>query len=254
MRLGPGRVDVRAADPASVEVEWSLSSDRLTWSVANRGDRPVAVDAVAIVLGLDAVEPLRVLRHGYQSWSPTAVATFRVDQDPTRTEGVRSLAIGMHHADWAPAEPDELRSELVTALRDASGALLVAGFLGGSEHDGTFRVRTARDDPDRVELWIEAFLGGAVLQPAERRELHPVSLDDGAADPSPLLEAWATELGAASAARTTAPYQVGWCSWYQYFHGVTEGDIRANLALADEWPFEVLPVDDGLQSAIGDCP
>jgi alpha-galactosidase len=252
MRLGPGRVDVRAADPPAVEVEWSLSSDRLTWSVANRGDRPVAVDAVAIVLALDALEPLRALRHGYQSWSPTAVSTFRLDQDPTRADGVRSLPIGMHHADWAPAQVDELRSELVTALRDASGALLVLGFLGGDEHDGTFRVRPSRDDPDHIELWVEAFLGGAVLQPAERRELHPVLIADGEVDPSALLEAWAAALGAASGARTTAPYQVGWCSWYHYFHAVTEADVRANLALAGDWPFEVFQIDDGFQSAIGD--
>jgi len=252
MRLGPGRVHVRADERASVEVEWSLSSDRLTWSVANRGDRPVAVEAVAIVLALEAAEPLRVLRHGYQSWSPTAVATFRVDQDPTRAEGVRSLVIGMHHADSARAEPDELRSELVTALRDASGALLVAGFLGGHEHDGTFRVRPAREDPDRIELWIEAFLGGALLQPAERRELHPVSLADGDVDPSPLLEAWAAELGTVAEARTGAPYQVGWCSWYHYFHDVTEADVRSNLALAGDWPFDVFQVDDGFQRAIGD--
>jgi alpha-galactosidase len=252
MRLGPVRVDVRAEDPQAVEVEWSLSSDRLTWSIANRGDSPAAVDAVAVVFALDALEPLRVLRHGYQSWSPTAAATFRVHQDPTRVEGVRSLSIGMHHADWAHAEPEELRSELVTVLRDATGALLVVGFLGGDEHDGTFRVRPARHDPDRVELWVEAFLGGAVLQPAERRELHPVWLGDGEADPGALLEAWAAQLGAAAGARTTAPYQVGWCSWYHYFHAVSEADIRANLALAGDWPFDVFQVDDGFQPAVGD--
>ncbi len=252
MRLGPGRVDVRAADPPAVEVEWSLSSDRLTWSVANRGDRPVAVDAVAIVLALDALEPLRALRHGYQSWSPTAVATFRVDQDPTRVEGVRSLSVGMHHADWAQAEPHELRSELVTALRDDTGAVLVAGFLGGDRHDGTFRVRPSRSDPEGIELWIEAFLGGAVLEPGERRELHPAWLGDGEADPVPLLEAWAAELGGAARARVAAPYQVGWCSWYHYFHDVTEADIRGNLALAGGWPFDVFQVDDGFQRTIGD--
>ena len=252
MRLGPARVDVRAADPASVTVEWSLSADRLTWSLANHGDRPVTIDAVAVVAPLSGVvEPLRVLRHGYQSWSPTAAATFRVDHDPTRVDGVRSLAIGMHHADWSPAEELELRSELVTALRDATGAVLVAGFLGGSEHDGTFRVRAAREG-DGIELWVEAFLGGAVLQPGERRELHPVWLADAEADPSPLLETWAHELGVASGARSAAPYQVGWCSWYHYFHGVTERDLRANLALADAWPFAVFQVDDGFQAAIGD--
>ncbi len=253
MQLRDARIDVRAADRGAIEVEWSLAADRLTWAVANRADQAVAVDAVAVVARLDPVlEPLRVLRHGYQSWSPTAVATFRVDQDPTSHDGVRSLPIGMHHADWAPAEDGELRSELVTALRDDTGALVVAGFLGGWEHDGTFRVRPARDGADGIELWIEAFLGGAVLQPGERRELHDVTISEGEADPSPLLETWAAALGEAGRARTTAPYQVGWCSWYHYFHAVTEADVRSNLARAGDWPFEVFQLDDGFQSAIGD--
>ena len=253
MQLQQARIDVRGAAPEAIEVEWSLSHDRLTWSVANRSDAPVAVDAVAVVARLDPlVEPLRVLRHGYQSWSPTAVATFRVDQDPTRAEGVRSLPIGMHHADWAPAEADELRSELVTALRDATGALLVAGFLGGWAHDGTFRVRPARDGSGAVELWIEAFFGGAVLQSGERRTLHDVLLAEGENDASPLLEVWAGALGAAGHARIAAPYQVGWCSWYHYFDAVTEADLRANLARAGAWPFDVFQLDDGFQSAIGD--
>ncbi len=253
MRARMDRVEVRAADAHALEVEWSGGELGLTWSVANRGDAPVAVDAVAVVARLvDVVEPLRMLRHGYQSWSPTAAATFRVDQDPTRAEGVRSLPIGMHHADWEVAEDGELRSELVTALRDATGSVLVPGFLGGWEHDGTFRVRCAHDGSDGIELWIEAFLGGAVLQPGERRELHEVVLSEGEGDPSLLLEAWAGALGQAGSARTAAPYQVGWCSWYHYFHAVTEDDLRSNLARAGAWPFDVFQLDDGFQPAIGD--
>ena len=253
MHLRADRIDVRAAVVDAIEVEWSLSDDRLTWSLANRSDAPVAVDAVAVVARLHPVlEPLRMLRQGYQSWSPTAVATFRVDQDGSRAEGVRSLPIGMHHADWAPSEVDELRSELVTALRDDAGAAVVAGFLGGWEHDGTFRLRPARDGSDGIELWIEAFLGGAVLAPGERRELHEVTIAVGQGDPASLLEAWAGALGSAAQARTTAPYQVGWCSWYHYFHGVTEADLRSNLALANRWPFDVFQLDDGFQAAIGD--
>jgi len=253
MRLRMDRVEVRAEEPPALEVEWSAGDDLITWSATNRAAVPVAVEALALVGRVEgAVEPLRVLRHGYQSWSPTAVATFRVDQDPTRAEGVRSLPIGMHHADWSPAEDGELRSELVTALRDDTGSVLVVGFLGGWEHDGTLRVRCARDGSDGIELWIEAFLGGAVLQPGERRELHEVSLAEGEGDPSSLLEAWAGVLGAAGHARTTAPYQVGWCSWYHYFQGVTEADLRSNLALGGDWPFEVFQLDDGFQPAIGD--
>lgn len=253
MQLRVDRVDVRAARPHDIEVEWSATAERLTWSVANRADDPVAVDAVALVCRIDAVvEPLRVLRHGYQSWSPTSVATFRLDEDPSHAAGVRSLVLGMHHADPDPAEPGELRSEQVTALRDETGSVAVVGFLGGWEHDGTIRVRVARDGSDAIEVWIEAFLGGAVLESSERRELHEVLLSEGEGDPSPLLEAWAAALGSIALARVAAPYQVGWCSWYHYFHEVTEADLRANLARAAAWPFDVFQLDDGFQSAIGD--
>ncbi len=253
MQLRVDRVEVRGPRPHDIEVEWSATAEQLTWSVINRADDLVAVDAVALVCRLEAVvEPLRVLCHGYQSWSPTAVATFRVDDDPSRAEGVRSLVLGMHHADPDPAEAGELRSELVTALRDATGSVAVIGFLGGWEHDGTIRVRPARDGSDAIEVWIEAFFGGAVLESSERRELHEVALSTGEGDPSPLLEEWAAALGTAASARTRAPYQVGWCSWYHYFHDVTEADLRANLAQAGAWPFDVFQLDDGFQSAIGD--
>ena len=62
------------------------------------------------------------------------------------------------------------------------------------------------------------------------------------------LDAWA----AAQPGLTAAAFQVGWCSWYHYFERVTEDDIRANLALAEQWPFEVFQIDDGYQPAIGD--
>ena len=62
------------------------------------------------------------------------------------------------------------------------------------------------------------------------------------------LEHWARS----QQGRTGAAFQVGWCSWYQFFDSVTEDDIRRNLALADAWPFDVFQIDDGYQRAIGD--
>ena len=238
--------------PDAIEVEWSLDETGLTWSVANRSDQPVAVDAVAVVTRLEpVVEPLRVLRHGYQSWSPTGGGHLPRRPGRLAADGVRSLPIGMHHADWATSEPDELRSELVTVLRDDTGGVLVAGFLGGWEHDGTFRVRPARDGDDGIELWIEAFLGGAVWPPANVGSCTPSPSPRAMASRPPSWRAgrapWAPP-----PARTSAPYQVGWCSWYHYFHDVTEADLRSNLARAGEWPFDVFQLDDGFQAAIGD--
>jgi alpha-galactosidase len=71
-------------------------------------------------------------------------------------------------------------------------------------------------------------------------------------DPSSGLTAWGDWAGAEAGARTSAPYQVGWCTWYHYFHDVTEAALRSNLALAGDWPFAVFQLDDGYQAAIGD--
>ena len=126
------------------------------------------------------------------------------------------------------------------------------GFDGGARHDGTFRIRTG-DEDGIIEIDAEAYLGSAVLAAGTRRELHAVRIESGEADAaSTFLERWADWAGAAGGARTGSPYQVGWCSWYQYFHAVTEADIRHNLALAANWPVDVFQVDDGYQAEIGD--
>ncbi len=227
---------------------------RVTWSVANAGDRPLAVRSVAVVLRAHGVtEPVRMFRNGYQSWSPTGVATFGVDRDPSTTPGSIELLQGVHAADQRRALDGELRSEWVTLLVDASAGAepVLVGFVGGDRHDGTLRLRRGADGG--IELWAEAFLGDAVLAPGERRDLHPFVLDVADGRPvAELLDGWARPTAASLGARASAPYQVGWCSWYHYFHGVSEVDLRANLALADAWPFDVFQLDDGYQAAIGD--
>ena len=73
--LGPLEVelDVRTGDGGTV----------MRWSVANRADTDVTVRSVAAVYAVDAAEPVRMLRHGYQSWSPTGIATLGHDADPS---------------------------------------------------------------------------------------------------------------------------------------------------------------------------
>lgn len=249
-QLGPLQVDLDLdCDHAGLPA-WS-------WSVANAGDRPVPVWSVGLVLRVEHTGPLRMFRHGYQSWSACDVATLGIHEDPSHANSSGlELIQGVHHADQRTAEPGELRSEFVTVLADASvesgpfatGALRV-GFNGGVNHDGTFRLRLV--DTGDTELTTEAFLGGARLDPGVRFVLHGASTGSGA-PASAMLRDWARHVGMLGGARTTAPFQVGWCSWYHYFHGVTEADLRSNLAASDAWPFDVFQLDDGFQAAIGD--
>ena len=228
--------------------------DRLTWSVANRGDAPVAVDAVAMVgAARSVVEPLRVLRHGYQSWSPTAVATFGVDHDPTRVEGVRSLAIGMHHADWAPAEDGELRSELVTALRDAhrrAARRRLPRRLGARRH----LPRAPR--PRR--------LGRRSSCGSRRSSAAPCSRPASGASCTPCRWPTATATRRRSSRRgprSSAPRRARgrrrrtrWAGAPGTTTSTTSPrpTCASNLTLAADWPFEVFQLDDGFQAAIGD--
>jgi alpha-galactosidase len=220
-----------------------------TWSVANGGDEPVRVRSVRARFAVTGVRgPLRMLRNGYQSWSPSGVATLGVDADPSSGDPVAGLVRSMHHADGRPVPTGELRSELVTVLADGMDERVLAGFDGGAHHDGTFRLALIDGAP---VLEVEAFLGGAELASGATRELHGFGFRAGP-DHSALLEAWARDRGRAERARTGQPYQVGWCSWYHYFGAVSEADLRANLDLAGDWPFDIFQLDDGFQRTIGD--
>ena len=224
--------------PEGVAVEHSWQDGVLRWSVGNEGREPVPVDRVAFDLRVSGVAGrLRAFSHGWQSWSASGWAVVGEHVDPSLDERAPGLLRAMHHADAAVAARGEVRSELLTAVADDDGVGCL-GFDGGDRHDGTFRITA-----DRIR--VEAFLGGAVLAPGERRRLHDVAMGTD-------LDGWARWAGARSGARVAAPFQVGWCSWYQYFHDVTEADLRSNLALAGDWPIDVFQLDDGYQAAIGD--
>ena len=269
MRLVPLRVEARigtsnrsapvtgtGAVPVGVlEVDLAEGAGQpsMSWGLFNRDDHAVAVRSVSIVFGLgDVVEPVRIFRHGYQSWSPSGVATFGVDSDPSASAHFEFLQ-AVHHADQREVTTaGELRSEWVTVLVDAAGTALLVGFEAGTGHDGTLRLRRAQSGVG-IELHTEAFLGDAVLAPGERRALHGVIVQHGDGRQAvELLSAWAETVGRSGGARVGAPYQVGWCSWYHYFDAITETAFMRNLARAADWPFDVFQLDDGFQAAVGD--
>lgn len=226
----------------------------LRMTLRNSGDVPLSIRRVGIVVPLLTDGPVRMFSNGYQSWTGSAVVTLGVDTDPSLAPDSIDGFRPVHHADPRRVRQDELRSEMVTLLADATDDIACLGALGGERHDTTFRLRFVDGEPEAgAELVIEAFLGGAVMGPGESRVLHDVMVDTGSSgEHGRLLDRWATSCGRTARARVDAPYQVGWCSWYHYFEHITEATLDANLALAHEWPFDVFQLDDGFQSAIGD--
>lgn len=232
-----------------IETRLDLDGDDVSWEIGSSS--VVSLDKVALVWKARSGEQVRIFSNGYQSWSRAGLQVIGEDQDPSVHPDSIALVRAFHHADPFIASEGEIRSELVTLWDPGVGSdLYCAGFDGGAEHDGTFRFIREGSTP-QLEIAAEAYFDGAILKEGESRRLHSVLGGSGASAPE-LLEKWAVRAGKASGARVSAPYQVGWCSWYHYFGLVTEHALRDNLALASSFPFTVFQLDDGFQSAIGD--
>jgi alpha-galactosidase len=222
-------------------------------SVQNRAESPVELDAACIFIasGFDRSAQARFFKHGYQSWSgsfPLPVG----DLSDERYEKRARLTRVNHQSEVVrpPEVPEAATSELFTILERSDGERLLAGFLDGATSLTTLTVRT----PDAIAA--RALLDGIELAPEATRAIAPLYFECSREPAAVLAGRWAAKLGEAMGARTRAPFRRGWCSWYHYFHAITEDVLRDNLqalaALRSSFPIEVVQLDDGFQSALGD--
>jgi len=130
-----------------------------------------------------------------------------------------------------------------------SAARMMAGFIGATSLS-TLTISS----PDKIVA--RAILDDVALKPGAHRELDPLFILAAEDSSAHLASRWADAIGRWMNARVSAPFQRGWCSWYHYFHGVTEEALRANIkaleAMRSEFPIDVIQLDDGFQSALGD--
>ncbi|HEX7168365.1 MAG TPA: glycoside hydrolase family 36 protein [Acidimicrobiales bacterium] len=224
------------------DLTWSYDGRRVDVTVRAAGTEPAQLDRVEIALDL---QPSRVLEHGHQSWS----VVRRTTADDVRPEraGIPDWARGCHVS--APDRAGHVVAGDQFLVTDEG----VVGFLDARSHLGVVEAR-------RSGVVAVALLDGVELAPGAERALDPLWVADG--DPGALYSAYAREWGRVAGARVgrgrggsereaLAP-TTGWCSWYQYFAGVTPGDVRANLRLAAAHGIDLVQVDDGYQSAVGD--
>lgn len=244
-RLGPFEVAL-AADHAGERAEFVAT-------VRNRDDRAHYLESVLLGFRWRGVNlsALRFLKNGWQSWSFTGSRALDEEGEPPFGSG--PWLRGLHHPlAAAPADRDGWHeSSLVSVARDADGRSCLVGLLEGGLGTGLVYWQ-ARAGGLRVEVEIQLEVP---VEPGGVLELEPVQVALGR-DENALLERYAEDLGRASGARTGATLPSGWCSWYQFYHDVTEQDLLRNLeelsGLRSEFPVSVVQLDDGYQRAIGD--
>lgn len=267
----PGRVIDKAPENLGLKT-WTFSGDLLRLEMT--AEMLPAGGAIAIRLSLEALSPEKVRLHrvdfvevgrglslveeprgvrlfqsGYQSWTPTASVPADERQ---RYPLIRSFSLMNHDVDATPwGRRDGLLSSLVTVISpEKGGEGLLVGFTAQRVGAGSLFLKNRRGH----ELSAHLDYGRRHLEPGEVLEVEPLLLAWG--EPNRLLEAFARQFAQDMALPGhPPPSPVGWCSWYEFYDGVTARDVRRNLDFLAEnrhLPVQVFQIDDGYQKTVGD--
>jgi alpha-galactosidase len=169
----------------------------------------------------------RVHEEGWQSWSPSGA--YALGEKPHRPVNDNWATVCYRPGRAVPA-----------------GTFQGEGLLALDPGDGSpVRLWTATD-PQREVPSVRLTVTG---DRAEVEADGPVKEWTGK-DIQSVLAHWADGL----ALPAPRPAPTVWCSWYEYFTEVTEDDIHENLRAMDtlDLPVDVVQIDDGYQSALGD--
>ena len=192
-----------------------------------------------------------VYKNGWQSWSyaggmPMGTADLRPRQQ---------TLVAWHSPGGAdPRQPVtgtvDVVSESVAMVghADQREALLV-GFLSAQVWLGQVYVMREEGACAAAVLTDDV-----MLQPGETLVTPPLALALGSQ--RTLLNTYAGAVAREGHARTGRSAPTGWSSWYYYFSRVTEDDITENVtalrSLRGDLPIQVVQIDDGYQTAVGD--
>jgi alpha-galactosidase len=267
-----------AADGLQVTWRWEPAEDGCdAWiEVANVGSADLLLDALDVFtiraaegsvcdLGCPPTQ-WSFYQNGWMSWSPTFAR--RVDDglytDPGTPDYRRT-----HLPHWDPARSSDLSSEWVTVIKaqgprpktqgqrpKAQGPkpkaqALLLGFVTTADQLAEIRLSLAGDD--FAALIARCHLDGVALHPGEMLRSERLWVRAGL-NPVALLEGWAERTGREMGARVDRAPPTGWCTWYYFYGENTADDVLANVeAIArHDLPLDVILLDDGYQTAIGD--
>jgi alpha-galactosidase len=239
---------------AAVAIELIAARDTLQLRVVNASAAPIFLDTFELLdcdagqgggIRLAPASDLLYLHHGWQSWSPTAVRALTAAE--RAYDGDDFFA--MHLPYGAPASNERTSNAFMLVGRAGDQDALLLGFASGARQFTQIRW-TVDERVTRVRAI--AFADGVRLAPNSALESEPLVILFGAA--GELYDAYARRVAANMGRRGTRASVQGWCSWYYYFNTFTAEDLRANLDVmrAQNLPLDLVIVDDGYETAIGD--
>lgn len=240
---------------ASVRIELRAVNDTLTLTCKNKSKTAIALDAFHVLVcdagekgqvHFERASELLYLHHGWQSWSKTEVRGMTVPELAFNGDDFFEK-----HLPYDAAAADERTSNAFTLIAkkgDEQATLL--GFETGAKQFS--QIRFGVQGTRVVHVRAVAYGDGAQLDAGGVFESERLMIGFG--DASALYQEYAERVAKNMGRRGTQSTLQGWCSWYYYFGENTADDVRANMAaaVAQELPLDVILIDDGYQTAIGD--
>lgn len=257
-------VDLERPGGLNVQLTFALSEDHplALWRmrVLNGGSQPVNLQRFDLLrhgqlhLGeTNRADDLVFFSNGWQSWNYSRM--YAAGEKARRTR----LGFLTDPQVVSPGTPVTRRaghhsSDFFSAVGNPhSRNGLVLGFLSQQQQFGTVE-GLFQSDPPLLNLWANGdnarldpgcgmITDWAVLSPADMDERDPLSV---------YVDAVAREHQLAD----FGPIPTGWCSWYEFFTDISEEKIHRNLArvldLRPRVPLELVQIDDGFESQVGD--
>lgn len=234
----------------------------LTQSVENRSGSTLRLIAARLVArpgegtwldGVGASAAWRLFGLGFNTFSPAQSHDSRLDPERPRFESAAAFCLHTQSPYYGQAGARSMQWLGAFTRRGAGGAVTgVLGFL--SAESGLGEVVLVRGQPPTIEARLG--VDGKRLPAGETWTGDALRVTAGGDGPQ-LLAEWAKEAGRRMRALPLpAQLPTGWCSWYRYYGGVTEKDVRRNVAalreLRERLPVRYVQLDDGYQKKVGD--
>lgn len=190
--------------------------------------------------------------NGWQSWSYTGAYPA--------TASLRRSRLGAFQKPMVinPGTPDLKQSGYFTSdffgiLTDtAQHTAILAGFLSQREHFGSLEA-VLYDQPS-LRLWANG--DHTLVESGSAMQTDWAVLLIGDADEAVILQPYLQAVAQEHNVRIPKDSPSGWCSWYHFYTNVTAQNIQQNLntllQLKTDLPLELIQIDDGFESQVGD--
>lgn len=239
----------------NIAVLLRAEDDTLELSAAQCGNVPILLDEMSVLdcdtaqggkLGWGNASELMYLHHGWQSWSPTGVRRLTAPEIPYPGDNFFEK-----HLPYGAAAAHERTSNGFMILGRAGDRDAVRlGFESGAHHLSQILCELAGDQVTRVRAVAHG--DGRLFEPGDKTQVEPFSIQLG--NVGALYDQYAERVARRMGRRDGTRPLDGWCTWYYYYGENTIEDVRANLdaICAQGLPLDLVIIDDGYQTAIGD--